>query len=85
VGTEKCQFETEKCQFETEKCRFLYSLSAKLNATLMYSFWPEIKATSAEYPVLKKAGCLINPVRSHPFSNSRGGYLPTPSTLAVDP
>ena len=33
----------------------------KLNGTLMFSFWPEVKATSAEYPVLKKAGCLINP------------------------
>ena len=33
----------------------------KLNATLMYSFWPEVWASSPEYPVLRDAGCLINP------------------------
>jgi alpha-D-xyloside xylohydrolase len=27
----------------------------------MYSFWPEVQPASAEYQVLTKAGCLINP------------------------
>jgi alpha-D-xyloside xylohydrolase len=29
--------------------------------TLMFSFWPEVKAASAEYTLLSQAGCLINP------------------------
>ena len=32
----------------------------KINATTVFSFWPEAWAKSAEYPVLKAAGCLIN-------------------------
>ena len=32
----------------------------KLNATLMFSFWPEVQPKSAEYAVLKQKGCLIN-------------------------
>lgn len=32
----------------------------KLNATLMYSFWPEVQAKSAEYTVLKEKGCLVS-------------------------
>ena len=31
------------------------------NATLMFSFWPEVKAASAEYAALRARGCLINP------------------------
>lgn len=32
----------------------------KLNATTMFSFWPEVKEGSGEYDVLKQQGCLIN-------------------------
>lgn len=32
----------------------------KLNASTIFSIWPEAKAESAEYPILKAAGCLIN-------------------------
>jgi alpha-glucosidase (family GH31 glycosyl hydrolase) len=31
-----------------------------INATTMFSFWPEVMASSPEYPVLKSRGCLIN-------------------------
>jgi hypothetical protein len=30
------------------------------NASLMFSFWPEVLPSSPEFPVLAKAGCLIN-------------------------
>ena len=32
----------------------------KLNATTVFSFWPEAIAGSAEYSVLEKTGCLMN-------------------------
>ena len=32
----------------------------KINATLVFSFWPEVKTQAAEYKPLKAAGCLIN-------------------------
>ena len=34
---------------------------ARLNATTMFSFWPEAFKQSAEYSLLKSKGCLINP------------------------
>jgi hypothetical protein len=35
-------------------------LQAKLNATTIFSFWPEAIVGSNEYNLLEKAGCLIN-------------------------
>lgn len=32
----------------------------KINASTMFSIWPEAKSNSAEYSTLKSAGCLIN-------------------------
>jgi len=32
----------------------------KINATTIFSFWPEVLAQAAEYTPLKSAGCLIN-------------------------
>ena len=34
---------------------------AAINATTMFSFWPEVLSSSPEYPILKDRGCLINP------------------------
>jgi len=35
-------------------------VSAAINATTMFSFWPEVMASSPEYAVLDARGCLIN-------------------------
>ena len=35
-------------------------IRSTINATTVFSFWPEAKPASAEYTVLKTAGCLIN-------------------------
>lgn len=32
----------------------------RVNATTVFSFWPEVKVNAAEYGPLRKAGCLIN-------------------------
>ena len=37
------------------------SITAKLNATTMFSFWPEAKNGSAEFSLLVEKQCLINP------------------------
>lgn len=31
-----------------------------INATTVFSFWPEVKQAATEFPVLQKEGCLIN-------------------------
>ena len=31
-----------------------------INATTVFSFWPEVLKNSNEFPVLQKEGCLIN-------------------------
>jgi alpha-D-xyloside xylohydrolase len=49
-------------------------IRAKINASLVFSFWPEVKAKSAEYGVLSKANCLINP--------DLGGFAIDPTTKA---
>ena len=36
-------------------------IKAKLNATTVFSFWPEAMKTSAEYALLHTSRCLINP------------------------
>jgi len=33
----------------------------KINATTVFSFWPEVKREALEYDTLKGLGCLINP------------------------
>ena len=33
---------------------------AKINATTVFSFWPEVKQAAAEYGPLQARGCLIN-------------------------
>lgn len=33
---------------------------AAINATTMFSFWPEVQPASSEYDILNKRGCLIN-------------------------
>jgi alpha-D-xyloside xylohydrolase len=33
---------------------------SKINATTVFSFWPEVKTAATEYEPLKDAGCLIN-------------------------
>lgn len=35
-------------------------ITAAINATTVFSFWPEVKAAANEYKPLKAAGCLIN-------------------------
>ena len=36
-------------------------IRSSINATTMFSFWPEAMNASAEFSTLLKAGCLINP------------------------
>ena len=33
---------------------------ARLNASTVFSFWPEVLADAAEFATLRAAGCLIN-------------------------
>ena len=61
------------------RCYSLSSLSAsvraELNASTMFSVWPEAKANSAEYNTLKAAGCLCN-------NTDLGGAAIDPTTAA---
>jgi alpha-D-xyloside xylohydrolase len=47
---------------------------ATLDASTVFSFWPEVKTQSAEYGVLKAANCLIN--------KDLGGFAIDPTTKA---
>ena len=35
-------------------------MTKAINATTVFSFWPEVKTAANEYAPLKAAGCLIN-------------------------